>query len=504
MKKLFVLFVLVWTSLAQAQPAFVKDSLDTYIERALKQWNLPGLAIAIVKDGKVVVSKGYGVRETGKPGKVDENSLFMIASCSKAFTATSLSLLESEKKLKLDDSVTKWLPYFKLNDPAVTNMVTIRDLLCHRIGLETFQGDFVHWDSNLSREDIIKQLAKYKAPYGFRTKFGYCNTAFLAAGEIIPKATGTSWDDFVQQRFFTPLGMTRTSTIATGISGDANACKPHSYVDGKMAVIPYDNVNNLGPAGSINSSVNDLSHWIMMQLDSGRYNGKTVVPFSVIRQTRQLQTPTNRLSPLFPSTHFSGYGLGWFLNDYGGKSVVYHDGGAGGFISNVTLVPEEKLGIVVLTNSDMSSLCTALRYQIMDAYLGLPYRNYSNIFYAGFAKDLKEIDADRAKTKALIAKNTPLPLPADAFCGTYTNPQYGTMTIARQGALLVAKFEHHPQLNVKLFYLGDNKFLFDFGNPVFGERTVQFSIEAALKKVTSFDLTLNAELDRGTYTFTKQ
>jgi len=493
-------FLSPFLSCAQTQPAFIADSLDKYIVREMAAQKLPGLAIAIVKDGKVIVSKGYGVTEIGKAQTVNDSTLFMIASCSKAFTATSLAFLAQQKKLSLDDSVRKFMPDFRLYDNLATHEITVRDLLCHRIGLQTFEGDFLNWDSNLSRKQIIGMMANDKPVYGFRAHFGYCNAAFLTAGEIIPIVTGQSWDAFVKANFFDPLQMTRTSTTNAAISSDKNACKPHTWWEENEIAIPYDNIDNLGPAASVNSCVKDLSHWLLMQLDSGRYSGKQVVPFSVLKETRKPQTIID--SRTNAATHFSTYCLGWFSSDYFGKQLFYHDGGADGFLSTVCFVPELNLGITVLVNSDNCSLMDDLRKQVIDAYLNLPYKNYAQLSEYYSAKG-KEADDKEIKTwRDSVALKIKLPVDAKGFAGTYSNSVYGKMMINTADGKLAATFEHHPMLFGKLEYMGNNQFLCSFNSAMWGIHKAAFVIKDG--KVESVTVNVNPEVDGLPYVFVKE
>jgi CubicO group peptidase (beta-lactamase class C family) len=492
----FGMFCVVF-AFAQTQPAFVTDSLDKYILREMAAQDLPGLAIAIVKDGKVIVSKGFGVTETGKDKKVNDSTLFQIASCSKAFTATSLALLAQQKKLSLDDTVLKWMPGFRLYDELATKQVTIRDLLCHRIGLQTFEGDFLNWNSNLSRAQIIAAMAKEKPVFGLRAKFGYCNAAYLTAGEIIPVVTGQSWDAFVKATFFDPLQMTQTSTTNAVITSDKNACRPHTFYQGKLLAFNHDNVDNLGPAGSINSCVKDLSHWLLMQLDSGRYAGKQIVPFSVLRETRKPQTILEGRTS--SATHFSTYCLGWFSYDYNGKQVFYHDGGADGFLSTVCFIPELNLGITVLVNSDNCTLYGDLRKQIIDAYMGLPYQNYSAI---STARSKKFANEEKIAIKILqdsAALKLPLPVPIKNFTGSYYNEVYGFMNITTDGGKLGATFEHHPAMLGKLEYIGNNRFLCTFNTSMWGINIVTFEIEKG--GVETITINVNPSVDMMPYKF---
>ena len=443
---------------ANAQPAFITDSLDAYIKKAIQQWQIPGLAIAIVKDGQVVVSKGYGVREIGKTDRVDENTLFMIASNTKSFTAASLALLDYEKRISLDDKVTRWMPDFKLSDACATNEITIRDLLCHRVGLQTFQGDFLNWNSNLSRKELISRFNLHKPAYSFRSQYGYCNLAFVTAGEIIPLVTDTSWDDMLKYHFFQPLKMTRTSTTWSAITTDKNAAKPYTLVDGKITLVPYANCENLGPAAAINSSVKDLSHYLLMQLDSGRYEGEQIIPFKVLQQTRISQTIINHLNPSFPSTHFSTYGLGWEMEDYAGRKIIHHGGGADGFVTSTCIVPEDQLGIVILTNSDANWFYDILRKQIIDAYFEEPYRNLSDLYFQRFSNNQKKQADEIAGYKTMLAKKNKPSLDLNIYTGNYQNVVYGTMKIKNENGKLVLHFEHHPNLTGTLEHLEKDQF----------------------------------------------
>ncbi|HLG03742.1 MAG TPA: serine hydrolase [Bacteroidia bacterium] len=498
---LLLLFGFAPENIEVKQPAFVTDSLDQFIAREMKAWEIPGLAIAVVKDGKVIVSKGFGVQETGTDRKVNDETIFQVASCTKAFTATALALLASQKKLSLDDTVRKWLPDFSLYDPLATRQVTIRDLLCHRIGFQTFQGDFANWNSNLSRKQIIGLMAAQKPVYGFRAQYGYCNSAYVAAAEIIPEVTGKTWDDYVTETFFGPLQMTRTSTTSAAIRSDKNACKPHAKWNGRISAIAYDNIDNLGPAGSINSCVKDFSHWLLMQLDSGRYEGKQVVPFPVLQETRKAQTLLPATPAIFPGMHFQTYGLGWFMADFYGKKIIWHNGGADGFLSVACFVPELNLGFVILTNSDNNNLFTALRYQLLDAYLSLPYRNYSAIFRASAKRveaiEQKELDGYRKKADALPA----LPVDAKEFAGTYENGAYGKMTVAAEGGKLGATFEHHPKVFGRLEYMGDNTFLCTFNGPMWAYKPAPFRVVNG--KVESITISVNDAVDKMAYEFRK-
>ncbi|HEY0356309.1 MAG TPA: serine hydrolase domain-containing protein, partial [Flavisolibacter sp.] len=403
-------------TMAQA-PAFISDSLDNYIQQGLKDWDIPGLSIVIVKDGKVVVMKGYGVRdfETKKP--VDENTLFMIASNTKLFTGTALALLETRGKLSLNDRIINYFPGFELYDSVSTGMVTIRDMLTHRIGTKTYQGDFTFWNTSLTRKEIMDKMKLLQPSRIFRQDYGYCNSCYMTAGEVIPKVTGRQWEDFVADSITRPLEMNSTLVLSTGIEKQANVATPYttSYSN-TLKRVPYDNWNNMAASASIVSNVNDLSHWLMMQLDSGRYQEKTILPWTVLQKTRDVNIITNsRKSPVYPM-HFRGYGLGLNVGDYNGRQVYWHTGGAGGMVSNVCFIPEENLGIAILTNNDNQGFFELLRYQVMDAYLGAPYVNRSQQQLTAFKKGMQEQVNEIAQWKSRIKGNQP-ELPVASYAG---------------------------------------------------------------------------------------
>jgi len=502
MKKLIVLslFTFSFSLFTFSQSNFIKDSLDTYIPREMKRWNIPGVAVAVVKDGKVVYMKGFGVREIGKPDKVDENTLFMIASNTKAYTATAVTLLAYQRRMSLDDKVSKFIPGYKLYDSLASANVTVRDILCHRIGFLTFQSDFLNWDCNMSRKDLMMNMRTVKPMYGFRTRFGYCNMGFVTAGEVIPAVTDTSWADFLKYHIFMPLNMSRTTTRNIDIVNDKNAAKPYTWYGGKLVPIPYDSVDNIAPCGGINSCVKDIANWIIMQLDSGRFNGKQVFPFEVLKRTRASNTIVTPY-PEAPGTHFSTYGLGWFLTDYMGKRIVEHDGGASGFVTKTALVPEEHFGVVVLTNTDANGFMDALASQLIDDQLHQPYKNVSAEQYKGFSQYIAQFDsADNALWAAAAKKPKPA-LELKAYTGTYINEVYGKIEIKEEKGKLVIHFSHHPHFTGVLEPLGENTFVCNYNPVLWGVKETPFKVQDG--KVVAVTVSINNEVDYLPYTFKK-
>lgn len=482
-------------------PAFVRDSLDIYVERALGEWKIPGVSVAIVKNGKVVFIKGYGVKELGSTDKVDANTLFMIGSNTKAFTATALALLEADKKLSLDDKVQRWLPSFRLYDPWVAKEANLRDLLCHRLGFETFQGDFMYFDSDLSKEEVFAKFAQLKPEHSFRSTWGYTNAAFGVAGEVIEKASGKSWDLFLKERIFDPLGMKDTRALSGDIKKSSNKATAHTLVNGVLTKIPYGNIDNIGPAGSISSSASDMTKWVLMQLNNGKLDNATVVPASAINQTRFPHSIIGNGGYLHNKGHFNLYGLGWFLEEYSGRKIVSHTGGVNGFVTSVTLIPEEKTGIIVLTNTDQNSFYEALKWEIMDAYLGNPYRNYSKS-YLGFAGQQEKQEASFLKKKRdTINTNPATALPLNAYTGTYRHSIYGTMEAKVENGKLVIRFEHHKGRYGTLEALGGNRFLCTYSDPLYGVKVLPFTVEGG--KVKSITVTVADFVERTPYEFIK-
>jgi CubicO group peptidase (beta-lactamase class C family) len=470
---------------SQTLPSFVKDSIDGYVTRALSDWKIPGVAVCMVKDGKVVFMKGYGVRELGTTDKVDENTLFMIGSNTKAFTATIAAILDSEKKITLDDKVQKWLPDFKLHDPWVAKEANVRDLLCHRLGFETFQGDFMFFDSDLTKDEVIVKFGKIKPLYSFRGRWGYTNAAFGVAGEVIHKATQKTWAENIREKIFLPLGMTRSLATSGEIHSATNKASAHTVDNGILKKVAYGKIDNIAPAGAISSSVSDMSKWVMMQLDSGKMNGKQLIPAEALAETWTPHSILGNGGARFNTAHFGLYGLGWFIEEYNGKKIVAHTGGVNGFVTSVAMVPEEKLAIIVLTNTDANNFFEGLRMEIMDAWMGLPYRNYSRIMLDEQNSYFRNRDNQMKLKRDTINAKPKTALALSAYAGKYKHDIYGNMTIAVEKNELIMRFEHHKNRFSKLEALGENRFLSTWNDPLYGVRVLPFTVEnGKVKSIT--------------------
>ena len=420
----------------------------------MRAFEVPGLAVAVVKDGEVVLTRGYGVRRMDESAPVDEHTLFGIASNTKAFTAAALGILVDEGKIAWDDPVTKHVASFQMYDPYVTREMTVRDLLCHRSGLGLGAGDLLFWPpSTFSRDEILQRLRFIKPAHGFRSKFAYSNLMFVAAGQVVAAVTGSSWDDFVKQRIFGPLGMQATQTSVKLFHPGDNAATPHSNVEGHLQAIPYTDINNSAPAGAINSNVSDMSRWVMTQLAAGRIpqsGDKRLFSERVSKEMWSAQTPLGVPDPP-PGLealrgNFSAYGLGWGLNEFRGHKVVSHTGGLPGFVSLVMMIPDIQLGIVVLTNQEAGGAFSAIGHRIADRYLGAPDTDWIAAFKNLDEKQRAEAEEKMSKQGAKRNADSKPSLPVVKYAGRYSDPWYGEITIAMERDAMVLRFNHTPGL----------------------------------------------------------
>lgn len=495
------LFTLKLYAQGEETPDFVANRLDDYVEEALEKWNIPGVAVAVVKDGEIVVARGYGLRHYQSEAAVDEHTLFMIASNTKAFVGTAIALLANDGSLSQDDKVTQFVPQFRMYHADITNKVTIRDLLTHRLGLQTFQGDFLYFYSNLQKEDVYQKFPLIEPAHEFRDRYGYCNAGYFWAGEVIESVTGEDWEKFIDDRIITPLKMNRTLMLSEGLEQHDNLAAAHTLQNGILTSFPHTNIDVIGAAASMSSSVADLSHWLIAQLDSGRYEGREVIPFEVIKQTRQPLMLQGKAGHLFNQSNYSLYSMGWSLRDYEGLEVVSHSGGILGFVTGVTLVPDLNLGVVVLTNSDENWFYEALKWEIIDAYLQLPYRNYSNRYHELYSRRQQTKNNEIAAYRDTIGMAIAPSLPLKAYTGTYSNPVYGEITIVLDDNLLQLHFENHPDLSAQLEHINGNRFLCSYYPSRMGTEVFPFTIEG--KRVRGFSLKVADRLEYTRYFFGK-
>jgi len=360
----------------------------------------------------------------------------------------------------------------------------------------------MYWTSDLTSDEVILKFGQLIPKYGFRAKYGYTNAGYAIAGKIIRTVTDTSWSNFIKARFFDPLEMRRTLALSEDYFRTDNIAKPHTFINDEISVLPFKSIDNLAPAGSIGSSVNDMSRWLLAQLDSGRYYSDQVIPVSALRKTRQPFTIIGRGRHPFNDTHYSLYGLGWGLDDYEGREIVSHTGGVNGFVTSVTLVPEEKLGIVVLTNTDQNYLYQALKGEIIDAYLNLPFRNYNQIYYNRFSDMQNKRREEITSLRDTVFMGLDPVVELSAFTGIYENGIYGYINITRQDYHLVMNFEHHSGMTAKLESLGGSRFLCTYSDPAYGIVVIPFEISGG--SVKSLTLSVDGFVDTTIYEFVKK
>jgi CubicO group peptidase (beta-lactamase class C family) len=426
--------------------------LDGWVERTLETFDVPGAAVAIVKDGEVVLARGYGVRRIDGGPPVDEHTRFGIASNTKAFTATALGLLVEQGDLEWDGRVIDYLPWFQMWDPWVTREMTIRDLLVHRSGLGLGQGDLLYWpESDVTRREIVEAIRYLEPATSFRSAYAYDNILYHAAALVIEEVSGLTWEDFVQTRILDPLGMDDTRVSRASTLEEGNVATPHARVEGVVRPVTPLAATATNAAGGINSTAADMAKWLIVQLDSGRVAGpdRLFDPAT----TRQLWGPVTpmpigrwpeSLGPWQPQ--FQAYALGFVVRDYRGHKLITHTGGLPGYVSRVAMVPDLNLGIAVLTNQEEGAAFNSITLRILDDYTGAAPRDWISIFEGlGAARDSATAARDRSEAAARDTSAHPsLPLPA--YAGTYRDAWYGDVYVREEGEGLVIQFGRTPSL----------------------------------------------------------
>jgi len=457
--------------------------LDEVIEAVRKSWGIPGLAVGIVKDDSLVYARGFGVREAGKPEAVDANTIFAIGSNTKSFTSLAAAMLVDEKKLGWRDKVIDRYPGFKLFDPYVTREINIEDILSHRSGLGR-RGDPLWYGTNYSREEIIRRIRYLEPNAPFRTEMGYQNIMFLTAGEIVGKVSGLGWDRFIQERIFQPLGMSRSTTSVKALPGQSNVSTPHAIADGHGAPIPWRDIDNVAPAGSINSSVVDMAKYLRLHLGDGKFQGKQLVSVGNLGVTK---TPHINVGGAGDSlTHFTSYGLAWVLLDYRGRKIAWHNGGIDGMLSEMWTVPDEHLGVVVLTNGSPHSAGPPIVRTIIDRYLiGKAAKDYNAEALAGMERVRTFQAAAKAKRDSAHVMGTKPSLALAAYAGTYTDQMYGDVTVAVDGTGLALTYQ---SFRIPLSHWHFDTFKAEVApNAPFADAMATFQLDASAK-VASVDV----------------
>lgn len=451
---LFLLLLLFFFNQAALYPqGKLEENLDTYVPKVLQEFKVPGIAVGVVKDGKLIFAKGYGVRSINRDEPMDANTLFQIASNSKAFTSACIAILVDEGKLDWDDRVIDKLPGFKMSDPYVTNEMRVRDLLCHRSGLSLGAGDLLYFPpTDYKRDDILYRLRYIKLATSFRSHYAYDNILFPVAGELIKAVSGKTWEEFVTEKIFKPLGMDKTRAGLALLNDKTDVETPHTIVDGKLTALPLTDWDATAPAGGILSSVNDLSKWVIAQLDSGRI-GDTGKRLFGKKETVQMWEPHINIPVRTPppgmeayKSNYAAYGLGWFIKEYRGDKIIWHSGGLPGTVTQVTLDPDKKMGVIVLTNQESSAAFYAVTLHTLDLLMDKNDTDWIGSFSKLVSMGKNRADKKVAEMDSLRNKDSKPSLPLEKYAGKYEDVWYGTVTVKYADGKLHMSFDHTPDL----------------------------------------------------------
>ena len=490
MKKPYISFLLclVLVAAAIAQPSV--DAFDRYAESARTTWNVPGMSIAIVQDGKVLLAKGYGVRELGKETPVDADTLFGAMSTTKAMTAVTMAMLVDEGKISWDDKVVKHLPDFRVADAYITAELRIRDLFTHNAGMGN--ADFLwSWTPELPSDEIVKRMQYARPAYPFRGGYTYQNIMYLVAGQVIEKVSGMPWEQFVATRLFGPLGMKNTFASYHASSGYQNRSLSHYVVDDKTIVIPENTADPVAPAGAVQSTANDIAKWIDFMLGNGTVDGKQLLK-PVTKQmllTPQIVVPPGEFYPTVALTkpHWTTYAMGWFQHDYRGEMVNFHTGSLAGRTAIVGLIPDKKFGIYIFGNTDHAEVRHALMYKAFDTFVfgdnGRDWSKEMKTLYDGLeAQGKKRADASKAKR----AKDTKPSLPLAAYAGKYADPFYGEVEVTFVDGKL--RMSVSKQRSAELEHWHYDTFQANWGQKWRGESLVSFTLNTVSGDVDAINL----------------
>ncbi len=473
MKKLFLIFLILFSVVL---PGFTQPitsaEIDQLVERTMKTFQVPGMAVAIVKDGKVTHSKGYGISSMKTGQKVDENTLFGIASNSKAFTAATLAILVDTKKLSWNDKVIQYIPEFRMYNSYVTEDFTIKDLLTHRSGLGLGAGDLMIWpdSTDFTIKDIIYNLRFLKQTSPFRTKFDYDNLLYMVAGEVVTRVSGTIWEQFVEEQILKPLAMSRSAASYGRLKDKSNVIDGHAMADNNLQAINRHSMA-IGhcAAGGIYSSIADMSKWMIAQLDKGKYVDQHEKQLFSESAQNEMWSPQTNLPVRTDkyNSHFSAYGLGWFLTDVKGNKQVSHTGGLEGMVTQVTLFPELKLGIVVLTNQEEGAAFSSVTNTIKDSYLGLPPEDWVLRYDTINAKNLKESGELTSKiqdeiNKSLKSGNSGID--QAIYEGQFQDDWLGKVKIDQVNGKLWFHATRSPQMRGEMSFYKGNTFVVKWAN----------------------------------------
>jgi len=457
---LLFLSVIVFSQKTKTNVDSRLSNLDAIFNKVLKDWHAAGFAVAVVEKNKIIYAKGFGYRDIEKKLPVDTNTLFAIGSCSKAFTATLIGLLQKEGKVDIDKTATSYLPDLKFYNDNMNNSITLRDMMCHRTGLPRYDLSWYLFSTN-SRDSLIKRIQFMEPTAPLRYRWQYNNFMFMALGAIDEKITGNTWEQDVKQKIFDPLGMVHSDFTIKDLTSNADAALGYGVKkDSIIKKLDYYHIEAMSPAGAINSSVNEMSNWVMAWINDGKFNGKEIIPASFRNEAISAQSIISSGLPTKekPDLYFSTYGFGWMLSSYKGHYRVEHGGNIDGFSASTCFFPSDSIGIIVLSNQDGSLVPPIVRNTIADRMLGLKYFDWNSDLKKEKEKQKNTNDSSEKKTAEI---NKPATHALKDYQGNYNNPGYGTVNISLKNDSLFAKagdktfWLHHNNYDVFDLFLID-------------------------------------------------
>ncbi|RZK60488.1 MAG: serine hydrolase [Pedobacter sp.] len=461
--KWFLVIALLSTVSLKAQ-VLTSKQIDSIAEKTLKTFNVPGIAVAVIKDGKVIHAKGYGVRSIKTNLKVDENTLFGVASNTKAFTAAALGMLVDEKKITWDTKVTDVIPEFKMYDPYVTNEFTIRDLLTHRSGLGLGAGDLMIWpdSSTVDKKQLIHNLRYLKPVSSFRTKYDYDNLLYIVAGDVVARVSGLTYEDFIETKIIKPLGMNKTAASWYRLKDKSNVIDGHAPYEDKLLPVGLSFGEVANAAGGIYSSVTDMSKWVIAMINGGKYGDNADKKLFSPAVAKELWTPQTIINGGGAQGAFNSYGLGWFLSNVKGKFQATHTGGLSGIVTQVTILPELKLGIIVLTNQQSGAAFNSITSSIRDGYLDTKMTDRIKLYNDNRLANEKQakqiVDKTWADIAAIQKVNTSKP-DVKKYLGTFKDAWFGDVTISEINGKMHFQAKNSPKLKGDMTYYKGNTFI---------------------------------------------
>jgi len=459
-------------SLAVAQDV-IPDQFDQWINDGMEQWQIPGMAIAVVKDGEVILAEGYGVLKLGESQPVTADTQFGIASVSKHMTASSLALLVDQGLITWNDPVIKHIPWFELSDPWVTAHVTIHDLLTHQVGVGRILGNRLQYMTNRSREELLRHMRFHTFEQPFRSDYVYSNVMYTLAGEVVAAVSGQSWDSYMAEHFFEPMGMNRTNTSINDLHPDGNSAWPHQYIDGEIVTIPLRNWDNSSPAGGINSTATDMAKWMLMQLNNGVHNDKQIIPTDVLTD---IQTPKVSFETSGSAAPQRSYGYGYNITDFRGHRLLSHGGATDGMNTSYMLMPEHNFGIIIMTNT-FNNFMTAVAYTVIDHMLDTSDRDWNELLLTNYHNYYESVKTIREEFESTRIPGTTATHSLEAYAGLFHNDLYDQAEIRYENGELVLTVFDDENLTADLEHWHHNTFRVNWRNPAQREEFMQFHMD---------------------------